>query len=95
MVEEKSSGLIQLPCSLCPGQFAVLSVDLHCSRAAYQALQSKCLKTDSIEMDFDKLGDFMQHFYAEKYDEALAEWKMKNMSEWDAALEEVYLKFFE
>jgi hypothetical protein len=95
MAEEKSPGLIQLPCSICPEQFAVLSVDLNCSREAYHALQSKCLKPDRFEMDFDKLGDFMKHLYEDKYDKASCEWKMQNMIEWDAALEEVYVKFFE
>lgn len=85
---------LQFPCSLCPMQFAVLSVDVHCSREAYHALQSKCMKPDTVEMDFDKLGDFMQMLYDDKYDAELCEWKMKSMSEWDAALEEVYVKHF-
>jgi hypothetical protein len=52
------------------------------------------MKPDTIEMDFDKLGDFMQMLYDDKYDAELCEWKMKSMSEWDAALEEVYVKHF-
>ena len=41
-----------------------------------------------------KLGDFTQMLYDQKYDAELCEWKMKSMSEWDAALEEVYVKHF-
>ena len=89
------SQILQLPCSLCPEQFAMLSVDLHCSRGAYRALQSKCMKPDTVEMDFDKLGEFTHKLYEEKYDKELCGWKLKSMSEWDAALEKVYVKHFE
>ena len=88
------SQILQLPCSLCPMQFAALSVDVHCSREAYHAMQSKRMKPDTVEMDSDKLGDFTQMLYDDKYDAELCEWKMKGMSEWDAALEEVYVKNF-
>ena len=95
MAADAESPNLQLPCSLCPEQFAVLSVDLHCSREAYHGLQSKCMKPDTVEMDFDKLGEFTQKLHEEKYDRELCEWKLKSMSEWDAALEEVYVKHFE
>ena len=95
MAADAESPNLQLPCSLCPELFAALSVDIHCSREAYHGLQSKCMKPDTVEMDFDKLGEFMQKLYEEKYDRELCEWKLKSMSEWDAALEEVYVKHFE
>jgi hypothetical protein len=52
------------------------------------------LKPDRLEIDFDKLGDFTQMLCEEKFDRNLCEWKLKSMSEWDAALEEVYVKHF-
>ena len=95
MTADAESPILQLPCSLCPMQFAALSVDVHCSREAFLGLQSKCLKPDAVEMDFDKLGEFTQKLYEEKYDRELCEWKLKSMSEWDAAVEELYAKHFE
>ena len=64
---------LQLPCSLCPMQFAALSVDVYCSREAYHGLRSKCLRPDTVEIDFDKRGGLAQKLRDEKYDKELCE----------------------
>lgn len=86
---------IEVQCDLNPLQFACLAVDLNCSREAYHALQSNCLKSDTLEMDFDKLAAFMKLFFEEKYCKQTCGWKMEGMQQWDEALQEVYVKHFQ
>jgi hypothetical protein len=46
------------------------------------------------DLDVEKMKQFMEFFYAEKFCSAIHEWKMKGMKQWDEALEEVYTKHF-
>ena len=86
---------IAVPCGLNPLQITIIAVDVNCSREAYHALQSKCVKPESMEFDFGKLEEFMKFFHDEKIDRETGLWKMKNVREWDEALEEVYAKLFQ
>jgi hypothetical protein len=85
---------IAVPCELHPMQSTIIAIDINCSVAGYHALQSKCMKPDSMEFDYDKLERFMQLFYAEKFCLEALDWKMEGIKQWDEALEEVYNKYF-
>lgn len=83
---------IALPCELNSVQLTAVSVDINCSNGAYKALQDKCMNGNVL--DFEKMKQFMEFFYAEKFCSTTHEWKMNGMKQWDEALEEVYNTHF-
>jgi hypothetical protein len=83
---------IALPCEVNTLQMTAISVDIYSSTAAYKALQDKCM--NGKDLDVEKMKQFMEFFYAEKFCSATHEWKMNGMKQWDEALEEVYNTHF-
>lgn len=83
---------IALPCEVNHLQMTAISIDVYSSTAAYKALQNKCMNGE--DLDVEKMKQFMEFFYAEKFCSTTHEWKMKGMKQWDEALEEVYTKHF-